>query len=139
MTAWSAKVLTSSICASVKGATSVFQSVRVPSGVPSHRYYEHGAVLAELLRLLQCSVRWVVFSVCQHIGDVHHAAFEDGPAGCSRPTRSDRVFLPQLLEANHVVVSGYRAAIASIITEDQSMGCAAEPGGGLNKGVEHGS
>src|SRR5262245_56579250 len=69
---------------------------------------------------------------------MHHAAFEDGPASCSRPTRNDWVFLPQLLETNHVVVSGYRAAIASIITEDQSMGCAAKPGGGLNKGVEHG-
>src|SRR5262249_59445987 len=46
--------------------------------------------------------------------------------------------LPQLLEARHVVVSGYRAAIASVITEDQSMGCATEPGGGLNEGVEHG-
>ena len=59
ITAWSAKVVTSSICLSVKGHTEVRPRPKTPIGVPSRSSGtpSHGAIAAELLCLAQLVLR----------------------------------------------------------------------------------
>ena len=82
MTAWSAKVLTSSICLSVKGLTSVARQRQHADGnaLAQHWHAEHGAITAALL-----ASRARVFRIVLHIRDMNDLAFER-----SRPVRVPR-------------------------------------------------
>ena len=87
ITAWSAKVVTSSICLSVNGRTSV--RVRRQHAdrhaLAQQRHAEHGAEAAESLRL-----RPGVFRVGLHVGDVNDLAFEQRAPDDACRARLDR-------------------------------------------------
>jgi hypothetical protein len=103
-----------------------------------HGHHKRGPILTELLRLPQRSFRRVIFGIGQHVGDVHCATFNDGPAcGCS-PVRQDRVFRPQFFETGDVVESGGRASARPVEAENQPVGRAAQPRRRLDQRVEHG-
>ena len=83
ITAWSAKVVTSSICLSVNGSH-LQRRIRIDdadrNAFAQQRHAENGAVPAQLLRTRAS----VIFGIGQHIGDVNDPAFEHGAAGDGR-------------------------------------------------------
>ena len=88
MTAWSAKVVTSSICLPVNGLTLSPRQVdhadhRVPA---QQRHAEHGSLLSLGLRLEPGEL-----GVFEQVGNVHGPAFERGPADYRSPPGNDGV------------------------------------------------
>ena len=73
ITAWSAKVVTSSICLSVNGRTSARSNDQTPIGTAfaQQRHAEHGAEAA-----LRVHSRHRVFRIGQHVRHVNDRAFE---------------------------------------------------------------
>ena len=92
-----------------------------------HGHDKRGPILTELLRLPQRSFRRVIFGIGQHVGDVHCATFNDGPACRCPSVRQDRVFRPQFLETGDVVESGDRASAGAVEAENQPVRRAAQP------------
>ena len=84
--AWSAKVVTSSICLSVNGRTSRRVNARTPIGLPSRNIGTPRMVRKppKLLRLDKS-----IFWVCLNIGNMHHLAVKQGPSGCGPTLRHD--------------------------------------------------
>ena len=74
ITAWSAKVVTNSICLSVNGRDLAAHRPMTPIGTSfaQQRNAEHGAEAAELLRL----AHQIVFGIGQNVGHVNGFAFE---------------------------------------------------------------
>ena len=77
ITAWSAKVEISSICAGVngRGLSRVIASTPIGVALAHQRHAEHGAVFAELLRPGPG-----VFGIGLDVGNVHDGAIEHGAA-----------------------------------------------------------
>ena len=77
ITAWSAKVVTSSICLSVNGRTSERSTTMTPIGVPS-RSSGTPSIVRQSPRLVDFAP--VVFRIGQHVGDVNRLTLERDPA-----------------------------------------------------------
>src|SRR5271165_6438355 len=73
ITAWSAKVVDSSICWPVNGRAVERVRIRTPIGVPSLSKWDpqHGAIARDLQ-----DIRHIVFGIGEAIGDVNCPAFE---------------------------------------------------------------
>ena len=73
--AWSANVATNSICLSVNGRTSerVKRQHADRNALAQHRHAEHGAVIAQSLRLDQG-----VFRISLYVGDMNDLPFKQG-------------------------------------------------------------
>ena len=97
MTAWSAKVVTNSICLSVKGRTS-FR--RRSEDAEERALSEHGDV-ARIVRTSACqffaSCTNSVLGVCQDVGNLNRAALEGGSPDDGSPPGAGRMSLEEAL------------------------------------------
>ena len=92
ITAWSAKVVTRSICLSVKGRASERLSVMTPSRLysPKHWHTQHCPVGLHLPGLI--GVLWIL----QDIRYVDSLPFERSSCGNTVTSRNDRIVLNEL-------------------------------------------
>ena len=84
ITAWSAKVVSSSICLSVNGLTSVRCKPMAPIGTPSRR---SGAPNKVLKRAIFCASPSSYSGSASDVGDLDRLAFQRGPSNQRRAPR----------------------------------------------------
>ena len=88
ITAWSAKVATSSICCSVNSSTTARVSNSAPIGFPSRKSGTPSTVRGYPLRLWALEI---IVGISQNVGDMHDVAIESGPSGDRSPVQIQRV------------------------------------------------
>src|SRR5215813_4726314 len=120
ITAWSAKVVISSICFSVKGRTVV------------ERDTEQGAKAAEPLAL-----KVGIFGVSQNIGDVNDLAFDQRSSHSRSPVDAGGVCGQEVFVFARVSEGRFVAPKGPLRSGQCSHIGLAQPGGGLDERLEH--
>src|SRR6516164_8095880 len=117
ITAWSAKVVSSSICLSLNGATLAQQG-----------YGQHRPVAHQFLRFREIIVR-----VCLDVRNLDRAALQQRAAGRGSAPGADRSALPELQAARRGIVGGGGTAAFAIVAVNHAVLGAANADGILQQ------
>ena len=134
MTAWSAKVRTSSICRSVNGSTRFRERPITPRWLPSR-----SSGTPRLVRRPDATASGIrVVRVSEDVLDMHDPAFERRPPGDAVAT-GDNCSLARIAQYSGSVASGGRhtAVDLALAYEDRRGIGAAKPGGRFDHCVQH--